>query len=224
MAMASIPDDSRFQDLRGQTFGRLTVKEYLGKRKTAHTWLCVCECGGTSQSSGGSLKKGNTRSCGCLKLERISETHRVHGHCGKGSSENTPEYICWINMKGRCYNKNDDRFNAYGQRGITVCDRWLSGENGLSGFQCFIADIGLRPSKGHSLDRINNDGNYEPSNCHWTTNHAQNRNKTTNRYVIYQGERMIIKDAIRASGLTMSYFYYWMAKGLSFDEVLNKPR
>ena len=100
--------------------------------------------------------------------------HRKHGHSnGGGVIRATPEYSAWLNMRNRCKNPNGDHFHRYGGRGISVCERW-QGENG---FENFLSDIGLRPSLLHSLDRIDNDGNYEPGNCRWTTRREQRLNQ-----------------------------------------------
>jgi hypothetical protein len=163
-------------DLTGQVFGRLTVVSLSGKRGSGGNrfWLCHCQCGNETLVTGSDLRRttGNTRSCGCLQRERSAAANTIHGHSGRGSS--SPTYYSWQRMKARCYNPNEPNFSNYGGRGITVCDRWRFGEDGRSGFECFLADMGEKPP-GIVLDRIDNDGNYSPANARWAT-HEQSAN------------------------------------------------
>lgn len=111
-----------------------------------------------------------------------------------------PEYWALASLKSRCYLPHHPQFHRYGGRGIGVCDRWRFGEDGQTPFQCFWADMGPRPSKDHSIDRIDNDGNYEPGNCRWATRIEQNRNRANNRIVSIQGESMPLVSAIEKYG------------------------
>ena len=156
-------------DLAGQIFGRLTVETYAGEQKNRHYWRCLCVCGVERVVRGDSLKSGATGSCGCLRDERTSAANTTHG------KSQAPEYLIHKNMKSRCYNEKDKRYPDYGGRGITVCDRWLSS------FGSFYTDMGDRPAAALSIDRIDNDGDYEPGNCRWATSSEQNINKRTPR-------------------------------------------
>jgi len=158
-------------DLTGQRFGFLTVIRHEGYRWGKRAWLCVCDCGKETTVITGSLTSGNTQSCGCFHRAVISRMNkqikprRTHG------MRNTPEYRAWINMKSRCYNPNVPYYKWYGERGISICKEWLDN------FAAFYEHIGPRPGKGYSIDRINNDGDYEPGNIRWATTYEQRNNR-----------------------------------------------
>jgi hypothetical protein len=153
-----------FIDLAGHKFGRLTAIKYEGNAM----WKCNCVCGNSSTVYRGDLRAGRTKSCGCLKNETqkdIGVRRTTHG------LSNTSEYHTWYSMKYRCNNTNSKDYPDYGGRGITICDRWLES------FDNFYKDMGEKPTAKHSLDRINVNGNYEPSNCRWATIAEQSNNK-----------------------------------------------
>jgi len=155
-------------DLTGLAFGRLVVLGYSKKDAyNSAVWKCRCECGVEKDINGASLRTGATTSCGCLQREvaRSSKNNLSHGY------HNTPTYFSWQNMLTRCTNPNYKQWNDYGGRGITVCERWRTFEN-------FLADMGEKPDDS-SIDRKDNDGNYEPGNCQWVTRAEQSMNKRT---------------------------------------------
>lgn len=166
---------AKYTDLTGRKFGRLTVIKRAsptGERNTK--WHCICECGNSTISWAMGLRCGGTKSCGCLSAEKASA--RIHKLISARTTHNMTHsgtYKSWQMMKARCSCPNYTQFKDYGGRGITVCDRWLKFEN-------FLEDMGERPA-GRTLDRINNDGNYEPSNCRWATRAEQNGNKRKKR-------------------------------------------
>lgn len=135
--------------------------------------VCRCDCGVERPFRRRHLLSGHVKSCGCKTSEIIRAARTTHGHAPRGSPR-PPEYRSWAMMLSRCRNKNFHRYRDYGARGIGVCKRWEQFEN-------FLADMGPRPSLDHSIDRINNDGNYEPGNCRWATRKQQAANKRPRR-------------------------------------------
>ena len=177
---------TRTLDHTGQVFGRLTaIRKINGEPK----WLCLCVCGTQRVVYAGNLRAGRSMSCGCLCRELAGESSRTHGMC------NVPEYNAWCHMRSRCNNPSDRVYALYGGRGITVCDRWLNS------FENFYADMGPKPGARYSIDRMNNDGDYEPNNCQWTTAKNQNRNRRTNKLVQYLGREVCIAEASELSGI-----------------------
>lgn len=147
-------------DLTGKVFGYLEVISFHERVKGKARWLCKCKCGANAIVEGTQLGSGNTKSCGCLKFESRNVRH--------GMSK-TRIHRIWRGMMNRCYNKNDQVYKRYGARGITVCERWHTFEN-------FLADMG-EPPDGLTIDRVDNDGSYEPSNCEWATDLQQSNNR-----------------------------------------------
>lgn len=157
--------------MEGKKFNRLTVIEYSHKKGNKKYYLCDCSCGNRVYVRQDKIKSGHTKSCGCLMKETssmIGKNSKTHG------KTKSPEYIVWGSMKARCFNTNEESYKNYGGRGITVCDRWKNS------FENFLNDMGERPTNQHQIDRIDNDGNYEPKNCKWVTvseNSVNRRNK-----------------------------------------------
>ncbi len=171
----------KFIDETGNRYGMLTVLERdtrprkPTKSKPKTYWLCKCDCGKVISVQAYNLRSGQTKSCGCYHKERTSETSTTHGMSRFPDGTIRPEFNAWVGMKTRCYNKNNRAYDRYGGRGIEVCDRWRNS------FENFFEDMGPRPSPKHSIDRIDVNGDYEPSNCRWATDTIQARNQRTSK-------------------------------------------
>ena len=153
-------------DLTGKKFGRLTVLRENGRTNANKVkWECQCDCGNISTHVGSRMKNGDIQSCGCMQLEAIKTCNITHG------MSYTREYNIWQGMKDRCINSENQGYEDYGGRGISVCTRWLDS------FENFYEDMGLSPTDDHSIDRIDNEGNYCPDNCRWATIKQQSDNK-----------------------------------------------
>lgn len=153
-------------DLTGQRIGRLLVKDFARGSRRGNWWNCICDCGTAYEATAGDLRSGRVKSCGCWN-KSLEKNSSIVTHGQRLGGKQTREYSVWVNMKKRCDNPNTQNYARYGGRGITYCPAWTHFEN-------FLADMGKCPA-GLELDRINNNGNYEPENCRWIT-HKENCN------------------------------------------------
>lgn len=191
------------QDLTGKQFGRWTVIAVGIPINGRFSWLCRCECGATKSIRDDILKCGHSQSCGCIQ--------RTHG------KTRTPEYRIWQHMLGRCYRTTDQNYALYGGRGISVCKRWRHS------FDAFLKDMGTRPSRLHTIDRINNDGSYEPSNCRWATQQEQMNNVSYNRRIAYHGQNLTLAEWSRCTGLAPQTISRRINRGWSVEKSLEIP-
>jgi hypothetical protein len=196
----------------GKRFGRLTVIKINGRsRYGQNKWLCKCDCGNEKTIEGASLRRGVTVSCGCYQREIAKLANTTHGYSHK------PEHNIWAAMITRCYNKNYIGAKNYSGRGITVCDSWLNS------FENFLKDMGNRPTRYHSIERVNNDGNYEPVNCKWEVREVQDRNKRSNRFIEMDGVKMCIQDWLNKYNKTQGCIKTRIKMGMSLEDALKTP-
>lgn len=168
----------------GKAYGRLTVLHF---QAGSHN-IFKCECGAEKPIRSAHVLAGLIKSCGCLMKEVTSKRMTTHG------LSRTKEFRAWAHMKNRCLNKDDPVYPYYGGRGITFCDRWQN-------FLSFYEDMGLAPSPKHSVDRINTNGNYEPSNCRWSTQEDQCNNQRRNHFLECFGERLTLSQWSKKTGI-----------------------
>lgn len=189
--------------LGGKTrFGKLTVVRDCGSLKGRRRIECRCDCGTSKDFDGQHLKRGNSRSCGC----EIVIGKPTHGKFYE------PGYARWNAMMSRCYHENNKHFHDYGGRGIRVCERWHD-------VTAFLEDMG-NPPEGMSLDRIDHNGNYEPSNVRWADDHTQARNKRTARIISCNGKQMTVVEAADKVGLSPHVIYKRLDLGWSDTDAL----
>ena len=197
---------SRIIDLSGQKFGRLTVKDFSHVSGGSAIWNCRCNCGNTTKARAANLKKSHTKSCGCLQIEN-STTHGYSAH---------PLYPIWSAMIARCENPKNHRYNSYGGRGISVCPEWRGTP------AVFFEHMGVRP-EGLTLDRIDNDGDYELKNCRWATAEQQQRNSRHTRRLTHNGESFCITEWAEKTGIPRDTLYARLNLGWSIEKTLTQP-
>lgn len=211
----------KFIDLTGQRFNRWVVLTYEEKSK----WLCRCDCGEIKKVNSNHLINGRSKSCGCLSREiaskRISIRNKTHGLC----VDNSRLYNIWHSMKQRCYYNKNTSYPNYGGRGIGMCDEW---KNNFKSFYDWAIESGYQENakRGQcTIDRIDVNGNYEPSNCRWTTIKEQSRNKRTNHFITCNGQTKTMAEWSEIMGLSHTTIYDRLKAGLSEEEaVLRKKR
>jgi hypothetical protein len=173
----TIPENSKFG--RWTVSGQSRMNRYL-------EYFCVCDCGTAKWLVATELRRGKTQSCGCKVTESLVAASRqrrgVASPTYKHGQTKTKEHRTWVGIKRRCYNKSDHKYEIYGARGITMCDRWLES------FHNFLDDMGKAPTKAHTIDRVNVNGNYTPDNCRWATTAEQANNKRNTVLIEFDGE------------------------------------
>lgn len=178
-----------------------------------------CSCGTVAVHRRDSILSGNSRSCGCLRSEEFAAARTTHGHTkGCRGGRGVPvskEYCAWQNAKRRCYSPRNASFASYGGRGIKVCERWRES------FATFFDDMGAAPH-GFSLDRIDPDGDYEPSNCRWADDDAQRNNQRRSRRLSWHGEVMTLAQLSRRTGVSRSCIDKRLARGWSAEQAATQ--
>ena len=201
-----------FKNITGQIFGRLTAIERMPRGYHSPKrvfWRCQCKCGNERILAYTTLVHGKTRSCGCLRKEAYRECPRTHG------KSRTPTFAIWCGMLARCSNPNVIVYGRYGGRGIKVCERWHD-------FSAFIADMGERPSLDHSLDRIDNAGNYEPGNVRWATTWQQASNKRNTLMISAFGRTLHLAEWSRQVGITSQTIHKRLKRGWPPERALTR--
>lgn len=193
------------EDLTGQTFGRLTVVSRANKRGIKARWRCVCVCGNEKIVAAPNLKNGSVSSCGCWQ----KESKTIHGMTG------TKTYYIWAAIIQRCNNPQNKDFSYYGERGITVCDRWIKFEN-------FYADMGECP-ENLSLERLDNNKGYSPENCKWISHKKQMRNTRGNHFIEFRGERRTIIEWSEVTGISHKTINRRLKRAWSIERALSTP-
>lgn len=207
------PTTKQFKDITGQRFYRLKVLKFAGYvhhkcgLRTPH-WECLCACGNRCIVARPSLANGLTRSCGCLHKE-------VH-NAGTHGMSHSKAYLAYQGMLQRTSNPKANSYKNYGARGIEVCERWRES------FENFYADMGEPPTSSHTLDRKDNDGNYEPDNCRWVTRKTQQRNTRGNRIVHWRGRDMCVAEVAELERVPVARLYQGLYKGRMVADIVER--
>ena len=197
-------------DLTGSMVNGITVVMRAGNQAGKPAWKCVCRCGAPFTTNSGPLRRGKAAGCAqCAKAARIGFATK-HGDLG------SPEYVSYSAMKGRCGNPSDQRYSRYGGRGIKVCERWLDS------YANFLEDMGRKPTRKHTLERIDLNGNYEPANCVWATLSEQANNRSNNTRIEISGRTQTMTQWARESGVNRTVILRRMKRGLSGPALIEK--
>ncbi len=201
--------------LAGQRFGRLQVIEKAYNKNRNTYWKCVCDCGNVVVKRGVSLKRGETKSCGCYNRDLTIARNKSWAY---KMPQDKRLYGIYYGMRTRCYNKTDSSYRSYGARGITVCDEWLED---FYAFQDWAFSNGYREDL--SIDRIDNNGNYSPENCRWADNKTQANNRRTTHFLTIDGETHSASQWARMVGVDRSVIYGRLKHGWSDKDAVFTP-
>lgn len=210
------------QLLNGVTrFGRLTVvgdgPDHIWNGQAARRVYCRCDCGGEALTSLSQLRLGRTQSCGCLSHERASQANFKHGKSSRRGRATDRLNTIWVRMRSRCNSEADPAYPRYGGRGIRICEEWAS----FAAFERWALSNGYHPDL--SIDRIDNDGGYNPSNCRWATRQTQNRNTSRNRLFTYRGRTACLPELVEGTGLCPSTVRSRIHRGWSVADAMERP-
>lgn len=213
---------TKCKDLTGKKFGKLSVIEFDHRdEKRRYYWKCKCDCGNIRIVQGSHLCSGHSTSCGCINIEKIKNLNYKTG------MTTSKIYYAYRNMINRCYREKDAKYKSYGGRGITVCDEWLNKENGFENFLEWSNSNGYKESSKRNectLDRINVNGNYEPSNCRWVDWETQCYNKRNTFFVVYKGILYNMKACSQITGLSRSAIQDRKRRGYTDKEIFEIPK
>jgi hypothetical protein len=201
-------------DIIGKKFGKWIVTiRVANKYGTRTRYLCECECGTKREVEGSSLRTGSSKSCGCVSTERISKLRLTHG------KTKTDIFVIWQGIKDRCYNEKGNHWNSHGKRGIKVYEEWI---HSFEKFELYIKTLGIRP-EGYTLDRINNDGDYEPHNLRWASPRTQANNTRSNRIIEFKSKRMTMAEWAREINISYKTLATRLYDGWSIEKALSTP-
>lgn len=203
----------------GKKFARLTVLERAGHVGRRVGWRCRCDCGTVLVVAADKLTSGHTRSCGCLLADKNRENRETHGHARKGDRSLT--YKSYTNMLTRCENPNAVNYEKYGGSGISICARWRNGTANLSGFECFLIDMGERPGQEYSIDRIDRQRGYEPGNCRWVRGRTQVLNRSSTVTVDVNGYEVPLAVACDLAGVNYATAWARLKRGQPWNGAVT---
>lgn len=194
--------------MEGKRFGMLAVLSRAGFKGKFAAWLCRCDCGAEIVVDGAKLRNGRKKLCSYAahKSERPLPL----------TVEFKSEYQSWTNMRARCLDKTNAKYQIYGGRGITICERWTK-------FKNFMLDMGRKPDPKFTIERDDVNGNYEPTNCKWISRKDQGRNKRNSVFVTYQGERMLLIDLVERLGISRSLVHQRLKLGWTLAQAIALP-
>lgn len=201
------------ENLIDRAFSKLVVVNRAEDTRDGRPqWRCLCECGNFTIVSSRNLRSGGTKSCGCWRKEKIGQERKTHG------MSKTTIYYIWSGIRKRCMDRKHPQYHRYGGRGINICLRWRYS------FDNFLADMGERPSNRHSVERDDNDGDYEPNNCKWATAKEQANNRRNNRKMLFEGELLSVAEIARRIGIGRDTLTYRLNHGYSLDDAATVGR
>lgn len=205
----------KIKDISNYKFGRLVAIDiaFMGEKDGRAYWNCLCDCGKKVIVSGKHLRLGNIKSCGCLN--RDNTILRNKASAKQNGLSRTKEYNTWHSMMNRCFDNKIKTYKHYGGRGITVCDRWKT-------FKNFYEDMGISPPK-YTLERIDNNGNYEPSNCKWADRTTQSNNRRTSRKITLNGKTLTVSQWSEILNINRYTIYQRLDTGKDGETALTTP-
>jgi len=201
----------KFIDITGQKFNYLQVTSFCESKGGKSLWECICDCGKSTIVEGYALRNDKIKSCGCFAREQTRKRMTTHDDTA------SKEHIAWKSMINRTSNPKCERYKNYGGRGISVCSEWFT-------YQNFFNDMGRAPSKEHSIDRIDVNGNYESSNCRWVDRKTQCRNRTSNNVQEYNGERLPLIELSEKYNVPYDLLCLRVSRGWNISEAINTPK
>ena len=199
-------------DMTGYKFNGCEVLYRVENKNGVAHWKCKCRCGKLFVSAGSSIRKGKTNSCGCYQRERVSNSRKTHGE------SKSRLYGIWEGMKHRCNNPSNSRYSRYGGRGIKITSEW---DSSFESFAKWSYANGYNDDL--TIDRKDNNGNYEPSNCRWVNYKTQSRNRNYNKLLKFQGKELCVTEWSDLTGITSGTIYSRLRRGWSIEKTLSTP-